>query len=269
MRPAESPPEQRQRVDWVAVGVFYIVACGVSWPFFWWRDMATRSWEAWGAPEILKTMSIIWGPSLGALVALALFGRRHRQRITLLGSSPRYSLLFYLGPLVLLSILGGRSVDGVPPHLVGVYAALVSMLSIMGEELGWRGFLQDALRPLARPLRYALIGIMWELWHFTNRSHGRPLLGVLLTLGISYPALIALSWIIGEAVERSRSLLVAHTIHLWIDLVADSPSWQAFVTAAVAVALWIILLLRWPQKPESLHSAGEPGVAPAAPPLRQ
>jgi membrane protease YdiL (CAAX protease family) len=142
-----------------------------------------------------------------------------------------------------------------------VYAAIVSMLTIMGEELGWRGFLQDALRPLARSLRYALIGIMWELWHFTNRTHDRPLFAVLLTLSISYPALIALSWIIGEAVERSRSLLVAHTIHLWIDHVADFPSWQSFVTAVVAVAVWIILLLRWPQRQEPTRSTDDPDLA--------
>jgi hypothetical protein len=43
-------------------------------------------------------------------------------------------------------------------------------VSILGEELRWRGFLQDALRPLPPVKRFVLIGVMWEFWHFTTRT---------------------------------------------------------------------------------------------------
>ena len=49
--------------------------------------------------------------------------------------------------------------------------SVIGFFNILGEELGWRGFLQDALRPLARLPRYVLLGAIWEFWHFTNRTH--------------------------------------------------------------------------------------------------
>src|SRR3954464_8056810 len=96
----------RERVNWPSVAVFSIVACAVSWPFFWWRDMATESWNHWHVPGLLKVMSYMWGPGVGALVAMLVFRGRHRRRITLLGTSWQRSLLFYLAPLALLSVLG-------------------------------------------------------------------------------------------------------------------------------------------------------------------
>ncbi len=232
------PPRRRGEaasspVDWGAVGLFYAISCLVSWPFFWWRDMEPASWDEWGVPPILKTMSYMWGPGVAALLVLFAFRRDHRRTITFLGSSARRSLAFYVVPLLVHAVVGGPSAEGLPGHAVPIFAMVISFLTIFGEELGWRGFLQDALRPLPRLPRYLLIGALWELWHFTNRTTGRPAAAVALTLLISYPVVILLAWMIGEAVERSRSLLVAHTLHLWVDLVAEQPSWQGGASLVV------------------------------------
>jgi len=58
-------------------------------------------------------------------------------------------------------------------------AAFPMFVSILGEELGWRGFLQDALRPLSPVKRFVLIGV-WS-----------PL-RIAVTLLISYSAVILL-----------------------------------------------------------------------------
>lgn len=59
---------QKTKVNWVSVVVYYLLACVVSWPFFWWRDMNPESWKAWGIPGILKTYSYMWGPGIAALI---------------------------------------------------------------------------------------------------------------------------------------------------------------------------------------------------------
>ncbi len=257
---AGDPPAQR--VSWFAVGIYYALACLVSWPFFWWRDMASESWAAWGAPGILKTASYMWGPGIAALICLLSFRRRHRRTLTLTGTSVVRSLAFFLFPLGLLAIIGGGGRWADSGHTMPLLVIVLTFATIFGEELGWRGFLQDALRPLTPARRYLLIGVMWEFWHFTNRVHEGTALNITLRLLISYPAVILLSWFIGEAVERSRSLLVAHSLHLWFNLLFEVNSWQATTTFAVALALWIWLLHSW-----TSGSSWRPWpMRPAAPP---
>jgi len=247
--PQADPPG---RVAWPAVTAYYAIACLVSWPFFWWRDMEPESWRAWSAPGFLKTASYMWGPGVAALVCLVLFRRRHRRTITLLGTSAWRSLTFYLAPLAAFGLLGGR-VDSMQGMEAAGMIALLTFTSIFGEELGWRGFLQDALRLLPPWKRWVLIGALWEFWHFTNRTHSGSLVRTAIVLSISYPAVIGVAWLIGKATERTRSLLVATSLHLWVNLVAeasDDAALPAVVSLAVAIAVWAWLLRGWQAREE-------------------
>jgi len=140
--------EPSPQVHWKAVGLFYFLACAISWPSFWWRDMHTASWAAWRVPGFLKMAPIMWGPGIAALVALAVFRRSHPKTITLFGGVVGRSLAFYLVPFVLLAVAGLPG-SGSPGRVVSftVLLAVIGFFNILGEELGWRGFLQDALRP--------------------------------------------------------------------------------------------------------------------------
>lgn len=251
------PEEHKPRVNWIAVATYYVLACAISWPFFWWRDMATENFNAWAVPGILKTASYMWGPGVAALVCFVVFRGRHHRTVTLLGTSARRSLAFYLVPLLALTALGGPSQEGTPGWLIPAFLGCISFFTVFGEELGWRGFLGEALRPLPRLPRYVLIGVMWEFWHFTNRVSDRSATEVLVTLLVSYPAVIALSWLIGEAVERSRSLLVAHALHLWVNLVLESiaserGAWQAVAAFSFSLVVWLVLLRGWPRPASDL-----------------
>src|SRR5262249_23308176 len=185
------------RVDWPSVALFYVMACAVSWPFFWWRDIHPTSWQAWNFPEPFKISTFMWGPGLAALAVLGLRRHHHTRTITFFGLSRRRSLTFFVVPLIALAIAYAPFV-GARAALVGILAVL-GFFNILGEELGWRGFLQDALRPLPRGWRYLTIGILWEFWHFTNRTSGPDVSETVRGLMLSYPTVIALSVVIGEA----------------------------------------------------------------------
>jgi membrane protease YdiL (CAAX protease family) len=119
-------------------------------------------------------------------------------------------------------------------------------VSILGEELGWRGFLQDALRPLSPVKRFVLIGVLWEFWHFTTRTtHGWSSLRIAVTLLISYSAVIVLSFIIGYATERSRAVMVAVSLHMYIDVLLNNL--DLYIPLLLALPIWAWLLLTWPK----------------------
>ena len=156
-------------VPWRAVALFYVMACAWSWPFFWLRDFHTQAFYSLPGPGFLKTSLIMWGPGLAALVCWRLFRDRWSRRTTILGGHPWRALVFYFVPMALLAIPGISTQPGTPPvHALVFLLAVVGLFNTLGEELGWRGFLQDALRPLAWWKRWALVGAMWCGWHFTN-----------------------------------------------------------------------------------------------------
>lgn len=243
----------RTTVDWKAVVLFYVLACALSWPFFWWRDMHRASWIAWSAPRYLKASFYMWGPGLAALVALYVFRRRHVRTITFLGRWPAVSVAFYLVPLAALGLayapeLGRRAL------LVPGIGAL-SLFNILGEELGWRGFLQDALRPLPRLQRYVLLGAMWEFWHFTARTSSGSAPQIAMRLAIMYPLTILLTAIIGELTDRTRALLVAVTLHFWLDALWEvpqllhAPPVKTYVVFGASILFWAVTLYTLRRRP--------------------
>jgi uncharacterized protein len=247
-------------VAWRRVIVFYLLACAISWPFFWWRDMESASFAAIPLPAPLKTASYMWGPGLAALACRRLFPAAPRT-LSFFGTSRHRSATFFLVPLIALMLLGGRSLGGIPSRLVPLLLGVTSFFTIFGEELGWRGYLQEELRPLPPLARYVVLGLMWEAWHFTNGKTA-PLALILLRV----PIVILLSAVIGAATERSRALLVAHTLHLWVDLVFEVPSSEAFAVAMAAVPFWAVLLL-WPRAGDASvsHSWASPQPPTSAP----
>ena len=241
-----------RRVNWTSVVTYYVLAAAISWPFYWWRDMRPASWAAWDAPEFAKHATYMWGPGIAALIMLVLFHRRHVRTVTFFGTSVVRSTAFYLVPMVALALAYAPELLRGDTLWLLIRLVVIGFLLILGEELGWRGFLQDALRPLPPVRRYALIGILWELWHFTNRTHVGPLVAILIRVSLFIGILFVLSWIFGEAVERTHSLVVAVTLHAWFNTIfaasrffSASPL-RAVVVLALAVVFWAYLLRKWP-----------------------
>jgi len=55
----------------------------------------------------------------------------------------------------------------------------------------------------------------------------------------------ALSFIIGYAAERSRSVIVAVSLHMYIDLLLNNL--DLYVPMLLALPIWALLLLTWPK----------------------
>jgi hypothetical protein len=62
---------------------------------------------------------------------------------------------------------------------------------------------------------------------------------------ISYSAVILLSFVFRYAVERSRSVVVAVSLHLYIDVLLNNL--DLYVPLLLALPIWTLLLLTWPK----------------------
>jgi membrane protease YdiL (CAAX protease family) len=126
-----------------------------------------------------------------------------------------------------------------------VYYLVVGGFSTLGEEVGWRGFLQGALRPLGRVRGYLLLAFLWEIWHFTSHTKG-TLREVISRLEIIVPAIVVITFALAFLTERTGSLVLATTVHEWIDLGVDAGGYFLWAGLA-AVPVWLWIAWTWPR----------------------
>lgn len=145
-----------------------------------------------------------------------------------------------------------------PPTWVAVLAQLIAIpfaaatinaLFAFGEELGWRGFLVPALRPLGTWPALLISGAVWGLWHapviLLGYNFGRyDIAGVLLMTG----GCIAWGILLGWLRLRSASLwpaVFAHgamnaTAGLIAVLYAAGTSFDMALAGPLGIAGWIV-----------------------------
>jgi membrane protease YdiL (CAAX protease family) len=254
---------QIRRIHWPAVLTFVVLACAWSWPLFWWRDMHWDSWVAWRIPMPLKNTLLMWGPGIAALICRQVFRAARSRTVTFMGGFPLRAAGFYFVPMLALAAVGIHMPEmgqGIV-HTLVIALAVVGLINVLGEELGWRGFLQDALRPLPRPSRYVLIGLIWAGWHFTNLFAHREGMVLWTYLAWYLPLTIVLAALIGEATDRSRAVLVAVTLHAWVDLLWEFPGPGTYAVFAASLPYWGWMLWTWPGRQIENRSVTRPAEA--------
>ena len=114
-------------------------------------------------------------------------------------------LYFLIFPADLsLDVLNGKGIPGMPDTAVPggalfmlnigtamLIAPLVNALPVLGEEFGWRGYLQPKLLPLGERKMYLLVGVIWGVWHWPViwmgfNYPGHPLLGSLVMVWFTF-----------------------------------------------------------------------------------
>jgi membrane protease YdiL (CAAX protease family) len=231
----------KQKINWLSVATYYGIACLISWPFFWWRDIETESWDLWDVPELIKTASYMWGPGIAAIICFFLFRKTHVRNVTLFGTSITKSLLFWLVPEIAFSISTFNGTQALTFIFTGFFI-------ILGEELGWRGFLQDALKNINPIKRAIIIGLMWEIWHFTTRMSVGFQISTFVRIGIFMIALSIISYALIKLTEKTKSLFIPVSIHAWINTLFYYSSTKTFIIFGLSIPFWAYLIWRW-EKP--------------------
>jgi membrane protease YdiL (CAAX protease family) len=98
--------------------------------------------------------------------------------------------------------VAAAAVSAVINTLIGL---VITVLATLGEEVGWRGWLWPALRPLG-PIRAAVVGgVIWGLWHLPIVLIGYNYTGEPRWLAVPFMILpcIAMSLLFGAFTERA------------------------------------------------------------------
>lgn len=280
---------QARRVHWPAVIAFVAIAFGLAWLValpLWLGDGLAEPMSAVLLPVMMFTPAVA---TLVVMLALGVPARGQRARflgLWPLRPAKRVVWLMVLGwlvppllvglSIVVAAALGFVQLDltfaafaaelekavpaGTPLPPVGVVVlaqiaivpvgALFNSIFAFGEEIGWRGWLLPALRPLGTWRALLFSGVIWGLWHspviLLGYNFGRTdITGVLFMIGGCVAWGILLGWLrlrsasVWPAVIAHGSLNAAGGL---IILFAVTQPDMA-LAGPLGVAGWIVLAL--------------------------
>lgn len=256
-----------------ALALFLVLVLGLSWL----RFIPASVEQATGAAlppaivdvllPILASFAPLWAALvvssrlLGSEGVPALLGQILRWRIGL-----AWYALALAGPILLFGLaLGFAWLAGSRPpgfgfkELVGAAGIfLAALLFAIGEEYGWRGYLQPALQARWSALAAALVvGVAWAAWHAplffdpdAIQAGVPPLAFLALGVGLS----VILAWVYNSTGGSLVVVVLAHAaMNASLGAIAvnlpDSDSVGRYVIASAA-GVWavaaLLLVVAWP-----------------------
>lgn len=275
------------RVPWRAVIVFVILACGLAWAValpLWLDGGLANPISGLLLPVMMFTPTM----AMLVVVLVLRSPAQHRLRFLGMwplrpaGRTILFLVLGLFGPWVLSLVIAGvsalfgwaiidpeRSVvaqqlaatlpGDVDRELIMTviivqivatpFNAILSSLLAVGEELGWRGWLTPALRPLGTWATLLLTGVIWGLWHspiiLLGYNFARPdLFGVLLMVVGCVAWGILLGWMrlrtasVWPAVLAHGSLNASAAVFLAL---FDAGRLDLALAGPLGAAAWIVL----------------------------
>jgi uncharacterized protein len=250
------------------VAAFVALAFLLSWAAWLPLLAGAQGWtdtRPWPALHLLGGL----GPAIAALVVLRCtegrpgWHRLGRQLRAWRGRRRVWAFALLVPPLLLLvaaplsSWIEGRSplalhwsAFGQSTEFASLPLALWWIVNLgfygVGEELGWRGFLQPWLEQRHSVVSSAgLVSLPWAAWHLplfgiTPSYRAMPLAGF---LGFAMSIWVA-SWIFAWLMHAGRgSLLIVVVFHAWFDIVTTSPLGPSGLPTAMGVGVTLIGLV--------------------------
>ncbi|MFY0672806.1 MAG: CPBP family intramembrane metalloprotease [Bacteroidia bacterium] len=245
------------KISWLRLAVYFIIAIVVSNLF---------RFDVFNLKETLKDlpgwlfifiMVLLEGSGvfIGALLALSLFKRHCKTQISFFGTSKRYGLVMITIPIILLAVFGVKNDYKMNDHIYGLVAILGTLVYCIMEEYGWRGYLQEELRPLKKWPKYMAIGFLWYLWHLSFLKE-TSITDNLFFFGM----MIFGSWGIGQVAEATKSILASACFHLIIQIMMLNSlikngidGTEKIIILVVSIGIWFAIIKKWekehPPKP--------------------
>ncbi len=174
---------------------------------------------------------------LVALTALLFYKTSHfKPSISLLGNNKFKALLFPIILLAAYTTMGISNSNGVDKHSWAFLFCSFAIIYNIMEEYAWRGYLVEALGQLPYVIKSILSGILWAFWHLFIFKDFDQYGG----FGIFLVFCIVFSFLLTFAVNRTKSILVAASLHAFII--------QMNITALICFLIFLVLLLTWGNK---------------------
>lgn len=240
------------KTNWKSIAVYYVLAVALIVPF---RIESLRPGWFELLPTIAKAILSGYGPAVGAIVAMVVFRRDHLRTITVAGRSLLFSGLFFFIPILFIAGLGNRG-SGIGSHLGSLYVGFTLLVYCFLEEVGWRGFLYDALRHVGPWRRVLITAVLWYLWHLSLFDF-EPSTSFLLSQGVFVAMLTLGSWFIGKLADDTRSILVAAGAHSLFNIFSylQVDTARKLLIGGGCIACWVVLARLMPAQRSQSHVA--------------
>lgn len=259
--------EIQERSDPVSNGVFWFVALAYVFAWAWSLPLVFAGETVEQGQEWPTHVPSLLAPLLAAFVVVG-FTEGRAGIVDLVGRIGRwrFSLKWWLvvvSPAVVLGLsLAGLSLageglpawgdfaefTGLPSYGVVSTLLLVFVLNGLGEETGWRGYLQDRLQSRFNPLWATLIvAVIWAVWHapfffiLSTYSEFTATTLVVFPLGLVSGAVV-LTWLYNRTGRSILAVALWHTLYnMAVATGGANDLIQGVVTAVVMVAAVILV----------------------------
>lgn len=231
---SQQPIGNHNQVKWKYVFVYFLLAFLISFPFN--SGFLTDSYTEFFRGSLFEECTYLpacLGPFIAGFILLRL-NRHHLKTISFSGNSVFANLFIATAPLISFSIVGLNNNFGLQPNLFAFIFTLVNLIYAIGEESGWRGYLQDAARPLNPIVRFAIIGLLWSFWHCRFSTPFDYFVFPLIAIGSSF--------LIGKLTEDTKSYFVAAGLHCFIIILTNSGNFdhKKIIGAILTLTIWVI-----------------------------
>jgi membrane protease YdiL (CAAX protease family) len=214
----------KNKVNYLAILTFFIIAIAL-------RYLTNKTDLLSNVPSgFIKIILQGISPTIAAIMVFAVF--KIKPILTLKGNYGHILtpfLLYWTLPIVL--ILG---VEYGTKGTISFEAITAILIYGLLEEIGWRGFLQQQLKPLPEILNIFIVAILWFVWHlnfdFTSSN--------LLFFGI----LILGSWGIGKVANHTYSLLAVSAFHSLNNFFPEMNTIKVLLLLSL-ISIWVIALI--------------------------
>jgi len=230
-----------RQVNWREILVFYIVAVVVSAPFRL-HLIVLQDWLPLPAGfnvfyQVLKGI----GPLAGFLVAVYLLRSRVNRKISFFGPDKVNALAIFTIPIG-LTLCGVNNELGLDRNYYGLLVGLMLVLYALGEEFGWRGYLQQALAPLSAPVQVFVIAGLWYVWHLNFLLPGISWKVHL----IHFISLVLGAWGLKKIADTTGSILFVAAVHLSFNLLSDvnTDVKSKLLILICSAVVWTVLIIR-------------------------
>ncbi|MEP6810846.1 MAG: CPBP family glutamic-type intramembrane protease [Chthoniobacterales bacterium] len=239
MENPRDPAPAPRTVPWGEVALFFVVATAVSAPFrLGWVDWREQIALPYGLSIFFRVCRGM-GPAVGYLVMYHVVKSKVPRPFTFFGNSAAASVA--AASVIPAGLALGGLANEISPHYAGFLTGISLTLYALGEEYGWRGYLQQALEPLRLPLRIFVIATLWYLWHLNFLIPGISIPAHL----IHYGGLLLGSWGLLKISKVTGAILFAAAVHLSFNLFFDVNASMGVKLSVLAACglIWTALIL--------------------------
>ncbi len=194
------------------------------------------------------------GVLLGAIISLKMLAKNRLVGVSVFGSSVKWSILMGVIPIILLTIIGVTNRQGSNPNSYGFFASMATFIYCFSEEIGWRGYLEEEFKSMDRWKRVLIIASLWYFWHLSFLRDADILSNIKF-----FGWLVLGSWGIGKMVELTKSLFVAASLHMAINIVMfngyirDGIEFNMkMLILGVCITVWTLILMKWMKEKPSI-----------------